>query len=497
MFSNTSDSQASSFNPFRILWGIFFIALVFRLWGVTNPLLDFHSWRQALTATIAYNFYADGMDLFNPTTHRLNPVYAYEFPLYTYIVAILYKLFGFNDIFGRLVAIAFGMATLWVLYLTGKRFYDKTVALIACGIFAVLPFSVYYSRTFMPESAMLFFSLATLYGFTRWLDTDSWKFFLFASLSATLAFLVKLPTLYLGGPLLFLAWNKFRCELFKQYKLYLFAFLILLPPALWYTHVSSLQHEAYGGSNLWLGLIKDWEILLTLRYWKLIFWTRLAEKMFAFTGFVFVVLGMMMQNKNSEQGVFHIWFLSVCIYFIIAAKLNFVHEYYQIPIIPVGCVFAGKYLSGFYHRNKNSELKKNYKAWAVILMLFFILPHSLYKLNKRLNYGDTYIKIGEKIRKNSKSTDLIVGQDKFMPKEKTQFSSPQLFYFGQRKGWGYGANHPLKPETLTKHIEAGATLYVMVRYDLEEMNPGLDAFLKEKHRFLFKDQTMTLYKLLR
>ncbi len=70
MFSNTSDSQASSFNPFRILWGIFFIALVFRLWGVTNPLLDFHGWRQTLTATIAYNFYVEGMNVFNPSPNR-------------------------------------------------------------------------------------------------------------------------------------------------------------------------------------------------------------------------------------------------------------------------------------------------------------------------------------------------------------------------------------------------------------------------------------------
>ena len=35
----------------KVLLYIFLIALAFRLWGVTNPLLDFHSWRQTLTAT--------------------------------------------------------------------------------------------------------------------------------------------------------------------------------------------------------------------------------------------------------------------------------------------------------------------------------------------------------------------------------------------------------------------------------------------------------------
>ena len=90
MFSNTSDSQANSFNPSRVLWGIFFIALAFRLWGVTNPLLDFHGWRQPLTPTMAYNYYADGMEFFNPSPNQLNQIGAYEFPLYTYIIAILY-----------------------------------------------------------------------------------------------------------------------------------------------------------------------------------------------------------------------------------------------------------------------------------------------------------------------------------------------------------------------------------------------------------------------
>ena len=355
MDSNTPDSQATSFNPTRILWGVFFIALVFRLWGVTNPLLDFHGWRQTLTATIAYNFYADGMDLFNPRPNMINSIYHFEFPLYTYLVALLYKFFGFHEIFGRIVAIAFSMGSLWFLYLLGKRYFDKTSAIVACGFFAVLPFSVYYSRTFMPEAAMLFFSISMVYMFARWLDTGKWSDFIFASLFATLAFLVKLPTLYMGGPLLFLAWNKFRGKIFYQPRLYLFVVMILAPPALWYSYIARLQFETYGGANVWLDMLKDWEILLTLRYWKLIFWTRLVEKMFAFTVFPFLVLGMWATTQNKERYVLHTWFFSICAYFVIAAKYNFIHEYYQVPIIPVGCLFAGKFIADFYRQRTDSN----------------------------------------------------------------------------------------------------------------------------------------------
>ncbi len=486
MFSNTSDSQASSFNPFRILWGIFFIALVFRLWGVTNPLLDFHGWRQTLTATIAYNFYVDGMNVFNPSPNRLNQLGAHEFPLYTYLIAILYKILGFHEIMGRLVAIAFSMGSLWFLYLLGKRYFDKTSAIVACGFFAVLPFSVYYSRTFMPEAAMLFFSISMVYMFARWLDTGKWSDFIFASLFATLAFLVKLPTLYMGGPLLFLAWNKFRGKIFYQPRLYLFVVMILAPPALWYSYIARLQFETYGGANVWLDMLKDWEILWTLRYWKLIFWTRLVEKMFAFTVFPFLVLGMWATTQNKERYVLHTWFFSICAYFVIAAKYNFIHEYYQVPIIPVGCLFAGKFIADFYRQSASGAWNK--RVWLVLIMIVFIPIHSIYKLNKRLNYNDSYIKLGEEIKENTEPDDLIIANQ--------VNASPQIFYYGQRKGWGVTFDQKLKPETLTEYVNKGARLYVMVGGNLEENDPELNEFLKSQHQFLNKDPKVTLFKLI-
>ncbi|MBT3921778.1 MAG: glycosyltransferase family 39 protein [Nitrospina sp.] len=488
MFSPTSDSQTKSFNPSKFLFGIFFIALAFRLWGVTNPLLDFHGWRQTLTATFAYNFYVDGMNFFNPRPSMINSIFHFEFPLYTYLVALLYKVFGFHEILGRIVAIGFSMGSIWFLYLLGKRYFDKKTALVACGFYAVLPFSVYYSRTFMPESTMLFFSISMVYMFARWLDTGKWSHFLLASLLATLAFLVKLPTLYMGGPLLLLAWSKYRGQIFYQPLLYIFVALILAPPALWYSYIARLQFETYGGGNLWLDMLKDWEVLLTLRYWKLIFWTRLVEKMFAFTVFPFLIMGMRAPSSNKERYVLHTWFFCVCAYFIIAAKYNFIHEYYQVPIIPVGCLFAGKFISDFYTQNISKEWHKSSKVWVVLIMIIFIPLHSVYKLKGRLNYNDTYLNIGAEIRNNTKQGDLIIANQDLL--------KPHLFYYGQRKGWGTTLDKKLSPETLTEYVEKGARLYIMVEGNLEETDPELYEFLNSRHQFLRKDDKTTLYKLL-
>jgi len=485
--SKTTDSQAKPIRPSKILLGIFFIALAIRLWGVTNPLLDFHAWRQTLTATIAYNFYADGMNFFTPSRNMIGSIFHFEFPLFTYLVALLYKVFGFDEILGRLVAIAFSMGSIWFLYLLGKRYFDETSAIVACGIFAVLPFSVYYSRTFMPESAMIFFSISMIYMFARWLDTRKWSHFILASLFSTLAFLVKLPTLYMGAPLLFLAWNKFRGKIFYQPLLYVFVIAILIPPTLWYSYIASLQFETYGGSNIWLDMLKDYEVLFTLRYWKLIFWTRLVEKMFAFTVFPFVVLGMRAYTSNKENYVLHTWFFSICLYFIIAAKYNFIHEYYQVPIIPVGCLFAGKFIADFYRKNTSGDGYKSGKLWLVTLMIIFIPIHSIYKLNGRLDYNDTYLKISAAVQQKTVRTDrLIVGET---------VSTPRVFYYSQRKGWGYSIFDKITPSRLEDLIKKGATHYVMAVAKPQKVNPELHSFLKSNYQLILQEEHVTIFKL--
>jgi len=486
--SKTTDSQAKSIRPSKILLGIFFVALAIRLWGVTNPLLDFHAWRQTLTATIAYNFYADGMNFITPRLNMINSVFHFEFPLFTYLVALLYKIFGFDEILGRLVAIAFSMGSIWFLYLLGKRYFDETSALVACGLFAVLPFSVYYSRTFMPESAMLFFSISMIYMFARWLDTRKWSDFLLASLFSTLAFLVKLPTLYMGAPLLFLAWNKFRGKIFYQPLLYIFVIAILIPPTLWYSYTARLQLETYGGSsNLWLDLLKDYEVLFTLRYWKLIFLTRLIEKMFAFTVFPFVVLGMRAYTSNKENHVLHIWFFSICLYFVIAAKLNFIHEYYQVPIIPVGCLFAGKFVAEFYRKNTLGDGYKSGKLWLVTLMIIFIPIHSIYKLNGRLDYNDTWLEISAAVQQKTVRTDrLIVGEP---------VSNPRIFYYSQRKGWGHSILDKITLSRLEDLIKKGATHYVMAVAKPQKDYPELHSLLKSNYQLIFQEEHVTIFKL--
>ena len=383
------------------------------------------------------------------------------------------------------------MGSLTLLYLLTKRFFGRSAALFAAGLFAVLPMSVYYTRTFMPESAMLFFSIAGVYFFSRWLDSNRWSDFFLAALTLTLAFLVKLPTLFLGGPILFLAWLKFKGRMFLLPQFYLFLLILFLPPALWYGHMGALHAQTHGGESIWLDNDKlaNSGILLDYKFYKLIFWTRLGEKMFAFTGFFFVLCGMACKVERREQYLFHIWFASVCVYFLIAAVGNRIHEYYQLPILPAGCALAGKFLADFFARRKEGPAwKSDWKLGLVTLMLVFIPIHSVYKLEKRLRYNTDYIAIGEKIKAHT-------GKDEWILLHDTNPNRPHAFYYSGRKGWTLGMHSPLSAADLKDYAAKGAAYYGWVRFNIAQTHPALLDDLTQNHEPVVSDPLVTLYRI--
>lgn len=139
-----------------------------------------------------------------------------ELQIVPFVAASLYKLFGVHEVFGRLIAIAFGLGTVAVVSLFARwLFADAVAGLIAGYFYAVFPGSVYYGRTFMPDCAMVFFLTAALYVAARvLLDPKrlrapgvAWTTGLLG-----LAYLAK-PVALLGlAPLLGLVWDRFRAR---------------------------------------------------------------------------------------------------------------------------------------------------------------------------------------------------------------------------------------------------------------------------------------------
>lgn len=152
------------------------IATALRLQHIHNPILDHPNWRQGDTASIARNFARLQYNILYPQTNYNGPPPNYvelELQIVPFLAATLYKVFGVHEIFGRLISLLFSVGTVAVVGLYARWMFSSALAgVIAAFFYAVVPGSVYYGRTFTPDTTMVFFLTAALYATTRLIVED-------------------------------------------------------------------------------------------------------------------------------------------------------------------------------------------------------------------------------------------------------------------------------------------------------------------------------------
>lgn len=200
-----------------ILGAVVLLAAVLRYKGIHSPILDHPGWRQGDTASIARNFALLQYNILFPQTNYNGPPPNYvelELQIVPFLAASLYKIFGVHEIFGRLISIAFSLGTVAVTGLFARWLFTSSVAgVIAAFFFAVFPGSIYYGRTFTPDTTMVFFLTAALYVTTRLIVEDeifSQRSLARATALLTFAYLAK-PVAVAGiVPVIAALWERVR-----------------------------------------------------------------------------------------------------------------------------------------------------------------------------------------------------------------------------------------------------------------------------------------------
>jgi len=440
-----------------ILLSLIVLQLLLTSYHITSPFLDYHAWRQADTAAIARNFYHNGFNILYPQIDwgGAGPGYVEtEFQLVPFLTAVLYQLFGVHEYVARLVAISFSVLSIYLIYKLSHKYFTRNVAIFSALFFIISPLNIYTSRAFQPESAMIFFSLGSLYFFDAWIEKERWGAFALASFCTTAAFLVKIPTIFLGLPLLWLAYSKYRWHLFKEWKLYLFAALALIPPILWYYHAHLLFLQYGNTFGIWtLTDTEGWNA----KWGSLEIWSspafynnyllRLSGIVLTPIGFTLFILGVFQKVKSRREYVFHFWLLSILIYFIVLARGNWIHDYYQLPLVPVAAIFMGKALAMLLGVKQERKIGVFALLAVTLLMSVSIFLPPLYKID------DAQHEAGPAIDKLTPKGALIIAGDGY---------APTLLYYANRKGWLIAPEEwtPHKIETLK---EQGANYFVTSR----------------------------------
>ena len=158
------------------------IAGLARLTRLDGRLNDLDAWRQTDTASIAHLFLDEPNILYPRVFWGIAPGYVEaEFQLYPYAVSLIYRLFGENPLYGRLLSIALALAAVALLYQIARQFLPPLPSFAGATFFAFAPVFFRYSRQFMPEAAVLFFYLLALERFLAYLREDSWPHILQAA----------------------------------------------------------------------------------------------------------------------------------------------------------------------------------------------------------------------------------------------------------------------------------------------------------------------------
>jgi 4-amino-4-deoxy-L-arabinose transferase-like glycosyltransferase len=220
------------------------------------------SWREADYASIARNFHREGMDIRYPRIDWRGDEQGFaemEFPVVPWATALLYRAFGYNEAFGRLISYVFSLLTMLVFFGLARRFLPEEGALFASAFLALAPLAVRVSNALQPESMMLFFYVGAVAAFLRWLDSGSFLWYGFALTATAAAVLVKAPAAHIGFLFVLLIIDrKGWKELFRP-RIIIFGILALLPALIWMLHARGFWVRyglSLGVSNEyhWIGL---------------------------------------------------------------------------------------------------------------------------------------------------------------------------------------------------------------------------------------------------
>jgi len=119
-------------------------------------------------------------------------------PFFYYLIAPSLFLSNYNPV-GPAIFIAFlSVATVFLIYFVGNRWFSRSVGLISAFLFAISPVVIKYSNFIWNPNIMPFFSLLFVYFFFESFRSKKYHLFLYASLS----FVMVINSHYLGLALL-------------------------------------------------------------------------------------------------------------------------------------------------------------------------------------------------------------------------------------------------------------------------------------------------------
>jgi hypothetical protein len=435
-----------------LLFLVLILGFYLRLYRFNNPIGDWHAFRQADTSAVSKVYVENGVNLLYPKYFDISNIQSgrdnqegyrfVEFPLFNLFQSVLFLSSNILTLeeWGRLVSVISSALSALFIFLIVRKHLNFLSAIFASFFFSVLPFSIYYGRTILPDPSTAMAILGGIYFFDLWLSGKSIKYrvlnveFILAVIFTASAFLLKPFALFFTLPMLILALEELGIKLFKKWQFYLFAMLSILPLVLWRIWITHYPE----GIPVSSWLFNEGNVRFTGSFFYWIFAERIGKLILGYFGVALLLLGFFKQKEKS-YGFFVSFAVSSIIYLSVVARGNVQHDYYQILILPTICIFLGRgasFLLSIPSKTANLSTNTIISLSSVIIVIIFSISFSWFYVRDYFNINNRGL--------------ITAGQiaDKVLPKDAKVIAANEgdtsFLYYINRKGWPAYQKAPLE-----------------------------------------------------
>ena len=427
-----------------------------RLYKIQNPIADWHSWRQADTASVSRIYVQDGINILIPRYHDISSIQSgidnpdgfrmVEFPFYNVLNAVLAKTFTFLslEIWARLVTIACALTTAVFLFLIGKRVLGKWAGILSAFFYLFIPFNTYFTRVILPDPMGVMFGVISLWAFLEFFYSSKKILLAVSSIFFASALLIK-P--YLGVyllPIAYLALKKYGIKSFFKNKnlilgVFAYLFVSFAPLFVWRAWESNFA----AGIPFYKWAFNGNLIRFKPSWWYWIFGERLGHLILGSLGLIPFIFGVF---NTKVKNLFIQAFLGGALFYVITvANANVMHDYYQILVIPA---LALALASGSIYLWENGIFNKilTRSVLIVSIAVMIITGWNQIKGNYAINHPEI-MEAGARVDEITPKDALIVA---------SYNGDTAFLYQTNRFGW------PAMDNSIDNIISEGADYYVSV-----------------------------------
>jgi 4-amino-4-deoxy-L-arabinose transferase-like glycosyltransferase len=439
---------------YYLLMLILLLGFAVRLYRIDYPIADWHSWRQADTASVSRIYADEGVNLlfpryydistaqsgiFNPEGYRF-----VEFPIYNAIHALMVVSFPqlSLEVWGRLISIFFAIASTYIVFLLGKKYINVAGGVLAAFFYAFLPFNIYFTRVILPEPTAVFFALFSLWHFVVYLEKPGLARLMISALAFCTAILVKPYIVFFAFPMLVLAADKYGIPgMLKNWRLWLAAVIAIVPFFVWRQWESQFPE----GIPFWKWAFNGDGIRFKPSFWRWIFGERLGNILLGSWGLLPFSFAVITAKKWKDFTI--LFLLAMFLYVGVVASANVKHDYYQTLVVPAVALALAKGSVAMWKSNYNKILMRSLLLFSIIMLFNVSIERTRYLFN--VNHWE--------IVKAGQAVDALVDKDALVI---APYNGDTAFlYQTKRRGW------PVIDRPLDQLIEKGAKYYVSVNYD--------------------------------